>query len=216
MRKTFVDSSPASKLNFEIHSLEEEEATIASPIVYNILQKVEIKQKKEQKQVHFQEGENYCLPKISSTMTLKLRTICFQEGENDEIMHLFATLGVYIEMSPWPPHLMMMRRQGYVATLKITLSRGRLKCKKGRMTKTCLLWIQTHPHVAIWVHLLNTVNSFLYSSTKYFKKWLLPNNLIIVRNHGDDEEDKQDIKRVLERKGDAHINSESRTTSGSN
>jgi hypothetical protein len=37
MRKTFVDSSRASNLNFEIHSLEEEEeATIASPIVRNI------------------------------------------------------------------------------------------------------------------------------------------------------------------------------------
>jgi hypothetical protein len=36
MRKTFVDSSPASNLNFEIHSLEEEQ-TIASPNVPNIL-----------------------------------------------------------------------------------------------------------------------------------------------------------------------------------
>jgi hypothetical protein len=47
MRKTFVDSSPASNLNFEIHSLEEEEATIAFPIVHNNLQDVEIKQEKE-------------------------------------------------------------------------------------------------------------------------------------------------------------------------
>jgi hypothetical protein len=47
MRKTFVDSYPASNLNFEIHSLEEE-PTIASPIVHNILQKVNIKQEKEQ------------------------------------------------------------------------------------------------------------------------------------------------------------------------
>jgi hypothetical protein len=70
MRKTFVDSSPASNLNFEIHSLDEDEATIASPIVHNILQEVEIKQEKEQKQVHFQEGEHYCLAKISSTTTL--------------------------------------------------------------------------------------------------------------------------------------------------
>jgi hypothetical protein len=36
MRKTFVDSFPVSNLNFEIYSLEEE-ATIASPIVHNIL-----------------------------------------------------------------------------------------------------------------------------------------------------------------------------------
>jgi hypothetical protein len=34
---------------------------------------------------------------------------------------------------------------------------------------------------------------------------LLPNDLIIVRNHGDDEEDEWDIKRALERQGDAHI-----------
>jgi hypothetical protein len=47
MRKTFIDSSPASNLNSEIRSLEEE-ATIESPIVYNILQEVEIKQEKEQ------------------------------------------------------------------------------------------------------------------------------------------------------------------------
>jgi hypothetical protein len=46
MRKTFVDSSSASNLNFEIHSLEEQ-PTIASPIVHNILQEVEIKQEKE-------------------------------------------------------------------------------------------------------------------------------------------------------------------------
>jgi hypothetical protein len=36
MRKTFVDSSPTFNLNFEIHSMEEEE-TIASPILHNIL-----------------------------------------------------------------------------------------------------------------------------------------------------------------------------------
>jgi hypothetical protein len=34
---------------------------------------------------------------------------------------------------------------------------------------------------------------------------LLHNDLIIVRNHGDDDEDERDIKRVLERQGDAHI-----------
>jgi hypothetical protein len=43
MRKTFVDSSSVSILNFEIHYLEEEEATITSPIMHNILQEVEIK-----------------------------------------------------------------------------------------------------------------------------------------------------------------------------
>jgi hypothetical protein len=46
IRKTFVDSSLASNLNFEIHSLEEE-PTITSPIVHNILQGIKIKQEKE-------------------------------------------------------------------------------------------------------------------------------------------------------------------------
>jgi hypothetical protein len=34
---------------------------------------------------------------------------------------------------------------------------------------------------------------------------LLPNDLIIIRNHGDEEEDEWDIKRALERQGDACI-----------
>jgi hypothetical protein len=34
---------------------------------------------------------------------------------------------------------------------------------------------------------------------------LLPKDLIIVRNCGDDEKDEQDIKRALERQEDAHI-----------
>jgi hypothetical protein len=64
--------------------------------------------------------------------------------------------------------------------------------------RTCLSSIQSHPHVATLRHLLNIVNSFLCSSTNYFENRLLPNDSIIVRNHGDDEEDDWDIKRVLE------------------
>jgi hypothetical protein len=82
---------------------------------------------------------------------------------------------------------MMMGRQGYVAALKITLSRGQLKCKKGRMMRTCPSLIQPHHHVAILRHLINTVNLFLYSSTNYLENRLLRNDLIIVRNHGHDE-----------------------------
>jgi hypothetical protein len=47
--------------------------------------------------------------------------------------------------------------------------------------------IQSHPHGPILRHLLNTVNSFLCFSTNYFENRLLPNELIIVRNHEDDE-----------------------------
>jgi hypothetical protein len=70
--------------------------------------------------------------------------------------------------------------------------------------RTCLSWIHPHPHGTILRHLLNTVNLFLCSSTKYFENRLLPNDLIIVRNH-QDEEDKWDIKRALERQEDGHI-----------
>jgi hypothetical protein len=71
--------------------------------------------------------------------------------------------------------------------------------------RTCLLWIQPHPHGVIVRHLLNMVNSFLYSSTNYFEIQFLPNDLIIVRNHRDDEEVEQDIKRARERQRDVHI-----------
>jgi hypothetical protein len=66
-------------------------------------------------------------------------------------------------------------------------------------------WIQPHPHGAILRHVLNTVNSFLCSFTNYVENRLLPNDLIIVRNHGDNEKDERDIKRALETQGDAHI-----------
>jgi hypothetical protein len=70
---------------------------------------------------------------------------------------------------------------------------------------TCLSWIQPHPHGAILRHLINMVNTFLCSSTKFFENRLLPNDLIIARNHEDDEEDEWDIKRARERHGDVHI-----------
>jgi hypothetical protein len=77
---------------------------------------------------------------------------------------------------------------------------------------TCLSWIQPHSPGTILRHHLNTVNS-LCSSTNYFENPLLPNDLIIVRNHGDDEEDERDIKRVLWRQGDAHIKMEIQSNS---
>jgi hypothetical protein len=83
----------------------------------------------------------------------------------------------------------MVERQGYPVALKITLSRGRLKCKNGRMMRTFLSCIQPHPYGAIVSHLLNMVNSFLCSSTSYFDNRLPPNDLIIVRNDGDDDDD---------------------------
>jgi hypothetical protein len=46
------------------------------------------------------------------------------EVKDDEIMHMFAASGVYIELSPVPPPFTMLGRQCYAADLKITLSRG--------------------------------------------------------------------------------------------
>jgi hypothetical protein len=45
---------------------------------------------------------------------------------------------------------------------------------------------------------------FLYSFTNYLKNRLLSNNLIIVRNHGDEEEDVRDTNDVLESPRDVH------------
>jgi hypothetical protein len=43
-------------------------------------------------------------------------------------------------------------------------------------------------------------------------RWL-PNDLVIVWNYGANEEDERDIKRVLERQGDAHIKVEIQSNS---
>jgi hypothetical protein len=116
-------------------------------------------------------------------------------------MHMFVISSVYIEISTWSPHFTMMGRQDYVTALKIIFTRGRLKCKKWMMMRICISWIQPHTHEAIQRYILNTVNSFLCFSINYFKNWLLSNNLIIVRNHGDE----RDIKRKLERQVDTQI-----------
>jgi hypothetical protein len=126
---------------------------------------------------------------------------------------MFAALGAFVRISPWPLPFTIMGGKGD-EDLKITLNRVRLKCKKGRMMRTSLIWIQPH-------HILNTINSFLYSSTNYLENRLLPNDLIIVRNHGADEEDVRDTNTVLESQRDIHDkvemqpNSESQSLSSS-
>jgi hypothetical protein len=42
---------------------------------------------------------------------------------------------------------------------------------------------------------------------------LPPNDLIIIRNHEDDDENERDIKRALERQGDAYIKVEIQSNS---
>jgi hypothetical protein len=79
--------------------------------------------------------------------------------------------------------------------------------------RTFVAWIQPHPHGAILRHISNTVISFLCSFINYLENRLLYNNLIIVRSHGDDEDDERGIKRALERQGDAHIKVEIQSNS---
>jgi hypothetical protein len=55
--------------------------------------------------------------------------------------------------------------------------------------RTSITWIQPHSYGAIVRHISNTVILFLCSSINYLENQLLPNDLIIVGNHGDDEED---------------------------
>jgi hypothetical protein len=81
------------------------------------------------------------------------------------------------------------------------------------LMRTSIAWIQPHPHGAILRHILNMVISFLCSSINYLENRLLCNDLIIIRNYGDDEEDERDIKRALERQGDAHIKVEIQSNS---
>jgi hypothetical protein len=78
---------------------------------------------------------------------------------------------------------------------------------------TFVAWIQLHPRGAILRHSSKTLISFLCSSVNYLENRLLPNYLIIVRNHGDDEAVERDIKRALQRQGDAHIKVEIQSNS---
>jgi hypothetical protein len=64
--------------------------------------------------------------------------------------------------------------------------------------RTYLACIQPCPHGAIPRHILNTINSFLCCFSNYLENRLLPNDLSIVRNHGDEEDDIWDTKDDLE------------------
>jgi hypothetical protein len=119
-------------------------------------------------------------------------------------MHMFAAPGAYILMLSWPRPFTMTGRQGCGAALKTTLSRGRLKCKKGRMMRSPLGWIQPDEDITILdittpsieeqgpitrsraQQLRRQVNLFLCSSANDLENRLLPNDLIVIRNKGVD------------------------------
>jgi hypothetical protein len=79
--------------------------------------------------------------------------------------------------------------------------------------RTYLACIQPCPHGAIPRHILNTINSFLCCFSNYLENRLLPNDLSIVRNHGDEEDDIWDTKDDLETPRDVHNKVEIQTNS---
>jgi hypothetical protein len=54
---------------------------------------------------------------------------------------MFVACGAYIRMLSWPQPFMIIGRQGCDTALKMTLSRGRHKCRKARMMRISLAWI---------------------------------------------------------------------------
>jgi hypothetical protein len=75
----------------------------------------------------------------------------YASTRSDEIM---ATPGANIRVPPWPPPFRIRGGHGVVAVWKINLSRGLLKCNKGRMMRTSLLWIQPRLPVGVGVRLI--------------------------------------------------------------
>jgi hypothetical protein len=63
---------------------------------------------------------------------IKPRMACHKEQEDDEIKD---TPGANIRVPPWSPPFTIRGGHGVVVVWKINLSRGRLKCKKGRMMR---------------------------------------------------------------------------------
>jgi hypothetical protein len=75
----------------------------------------------------------------------------YASTRSDEIM---ATPGANIRVPPWPPPFTIRGGHGVVVVWKINLSRGLLKCKKGRMMRTSLLWIHPRLFVGVEVRLI--------------------------------------------------------------
>jgi hypothetical protein len=75
----------------------------------------------------------------------------YASTRSDEIM---ATPGANIRVPPWPPPFTIRGGHGGVAVWKMNLSRGRLKCKKRRMMRTSLVWIQPRLFVGVGVRLI--------------------------------------------------------------
>jgi hypothetical protein len=110
---------------------------------------------------------------------IKPRTACHKEQEDDEIK---VTPGANIRVPPCPPPFTIRGGHGGVVVWKMNLSRGRLKCKKGRMMRTSLLWIQPCPFVGVGVQLV-----FGLQESTYFQQLSrlhMDSNLGVLLLHG--------------------------------
>jgi hypothetical protein len=69
-----------------------------------------------------------------------------------------------------------------VAVWKINLSRGRLKCKKGRMMRTSLLWIQPRIFIGVGVRLIFGLQESTY--LQQLSRLHMDSNLGLLLLHG--------------------------------
>jgi hypothetical protein len=83
----------------------------------------------------------------------------YASTRSDEIM---ATPGANIRVPPWPPPFTIRGGHGIVAVWKINMSRGQLKCKKGRRMRTSLLWIEPRLFVGVGVRLIFRLQESTY------------------------------------------------------
>jgi hypothetical protein len=91
-----------------------------------------------------------------------------------------ATPCVNIRVPPWPPPFIIRGGHDVVAVWKINLSRGWLKCKKGRMMRTSLLWIQPRLFVGVW-HIFGLQESTYLQQLSRFH---MDSNLGLLLLHG--------------------------------
>jgi hypothetical protein len=110
---------------------------------------------------------------------IKPQTACHKEQEDDEIK---ATPGANIRVPPWPQPFTIRGGHGVVAVWKMNLSRGRLKCKKGRMMRTSLLWIQPCLFIGVGVRLVFGLQESTY--LRQLSRLHMDSNLGLLLLHG--------------------------------
>jgi hypothetical protein len=103
-----------------------------------------------------------------------------------------ATPSANIWVPPWPPPFTIRGGHGVVAVWKMNLSRWRLKCKKGRMMRTSLLWIQPRLFVGVGVRLVFRLQESTY--LQQLSRLHMDSNLAVLLLHG--KITKSTLKRI--------------------